>query len=247
MFHDSVPDFLAVTLVFLVAGAVKGVVGFGLPTVALGLLGLVMPLPAAAGLMTVPSLVTNVWQAAVGRGFRALFVRTATLQLGIVLGVIATGLLLPGLRDDFARRLLGACLVAYGLVGTVGRQPPSPTPRWEPLLGGVAGAVTGVVTGLTGVFVLPAVPYLQCLRLGKDDMTQALGIAFTTSTLALGGLLVARGHLDVAHSAASALMVLPALLGMWFGQGLRDWMSEAAFRRWFFIALLALGGWLLIG
>jgi len=246
MFHDGLPDFTVIALIFLLAGAVKGILGLGLPTVALGLLGLVMPVPAAAGLMTVPSLVTNVWQAAVGPGFRGLLARTATLQAGIVAGVLATGLLLPELRDESGRRLLGACLVAYGLFGLFGRQPPAPPAQWEPLLGGVTGVLTGMVTALTGVFVLPAGLYLQSLRLGKDAMTQALGIGFTTSTLALGALLAMRGHLGLAHSAASALMVLPALVGMWMGQQVRAVMSEAAFRRWFFFGLLALGAWLLV-
>ena len=48
--------------VFLLAGWVKGVVGMGLPTVAMGALGLTMPPVQAAALLVVPSLVTNVWQ-----------------------------------------------------------------------------------------------------------------------------------------------------------------------------------------
>lgn len=245
MFHDSLPDFAIVALIFVVAGAVKGILGLGLPTVALGLLGLVMPVALAAGLMTVPSLATNLWQAATGPGLRALLARTLTLQLGIVAGVLATGMLLAEPPDSFGRRLLGACLVAYGALGIAGWRPPAPPRRWEPLLGGAVGLATGLVTALTGVFVLPAVPYLQSLGLGKDAMTQALGIGFTTSTLALAALLASRGHLGLSTSAASALMVLPALLGMWMGQGVRAWLSEAAFRRCFFFGLLALGAFLL--
>ena len=49
----------------------------------------------------------------------------------------------------------------------------------------MAGAATGVVTAATGVFVIPAVPYLQALDLGREDLVQALGLSFTVSTLAL--------------------------------------------------------------
>src|SRR3954451_22090979 len=52
--------------VFALAGLVKGGVGFGLPTVAIGLLGLVMTPAQAAALLVVPSLVTNTWQAVAG-------------------------------------------------------------------------------------------------------------------------------------------------------------------------------------
>ena len=59
---------LAVGASFILAGFVKGVVGLGLPTVAMGLLGLVMPPLEAAALLIVPSMVTNVWQQAAGLG-----------------------------------------------------------------------------------------------------------------------------------------------------------------------------------
>ncbi|RUZ51274.1 sulfite exporter TauE/SafE family protein, partial [Mesorhizobium sp. M7A.F.Ca.CA.004.05.2.1] len=48
--------------VFLAAGFVKGVVGMGLPTVAMGLLAVTMPPAQAAALLLSPSLVTNLWQ-----------------------------------------------------------------------------------------------------------------------------------------------------------------------------------------
>jgi uncharacterized protein len=63
MSQDFVAPFLLVALVFFAAGAVKGVLGMGLPTVAMGLLGLMMPVSAAAAVLTLPSFITNVWQA----------------------------------------------------------------------------------------------------------------------------------------------------------------------------------------
>ena len=50
----------AVTLTFVLAGFVKGVIGLGLPTVAMGLLAIVMPPAQAAALLVVPSFLTNV-------------------------------------------------------------------------------------------------------------------------------------------------------------------------------------------
>lgn len=59
-------------LIFIAAGLVKGVTGMGLPTVAMGLLGLLMPPQAAAALLVLPSLLTNgsYWQA---RRWRRLY------------------------------------------------------------------------------------------------------------------------------------------------------------------------------
>jgi uncharacterized protein len=245
MFHDAIPDSLAIAAIFLAAGAVKGVLGMGLPTLAMGLLGLVLPVAGAAALLAIPSLVTNVWQAAVGPGLRAALQRHWAMQAGIALGVIAAALLFQAPPDAWGRRLLGACLLAYGVLGLWGLRLPPPPPRWERWVGAGMGAATGVVTGLTGVFVLPAVPYLQSLDLRKEELAQALGLCFTTSTLALVAVLGIQGHMHLGASLASLAMVVPALLGMWMGQSIRAGLSDTMFRRVFFIGLTVLGTWLL--
>ena len=65
---DAATVLAAIAGAFLLAGFVKGVIGLGLPTVSVGLLGLLMTPAQAAAILVVPSLVTNVWQAAVGGG-----------------------------------------------------------------------------------------------------------------------------------------------------------------------------------
>jgi uncharacterized membrane protein YfcA len=103
------------------------------------------------------------------------------------------------------------------------------------------GATTGLVTGATGVFVIPAVPYLQATGLEKDELIQALGLSFTVSTIALAlGLL----RVDAWQQASlwiSLLVLVPALAGMQLGQALRQRIPAAAFRRVFFVGLLLLG------
>jgi uncharacterized membrane protein YfcA len=241
MGQAHIPHFLLVGGIFLAAGLVKGTLGMGLPTLAMGLLGLVMPVPQAAALITLPSLVTNVWQACAGSALRVLLARLWSMLAGIAAGVAAAAWL-PWHDESFARVLLGVCLLAYGVSGWAGWRLPAIPPRWQ----AVAGALTGLVTGVTGVFVLPAVPYLQSLQLDRHALPQALGLSFTTSTLALAALLAVRGDLGMAASLGSALALAPALLGMWVGQKLRDGMSESAFRRCFFGGLVLLGAWLVV-
>src|SRR5688572_5988154 len=108
MFHESIPDFFVVCLIFFGAGVVKGILGMGLPTAAMGLLGLVMPVASAASLLTLPSLVTNLWQAAVGPGLTATVRRLWSMQVGIALGVGLTPTLFAEPPDALGRHLLGA-------------------------------------------------------------------------------------------------------------------------------------------
>jgi uncharacterized protein len=240
-----VPEFFLISAIFFGAGIVKGVLGMGLPTFAMGFLGLLMPVPQAAGLLTVPSLATNLWQGLAGGALRVLVRRLWSLQLGIAAGV-GCAAWLPPADDRLGRLLLGGCLLAYGLSGLAGWRLRATTPSWERAAAPLAGVITGVITALTGVFVLPAVPYLQSLQLDRHQLAQALGLSFTTSTLALAVLLFAKGELDLGGSVQSSLALAPALAGMFVGQKLRQDMSEPVFRRSFFAGLVLLGGWLTV-
>ncbi|WP_199904761.1 sulfite exporter TauE/SafE family protein [Pectobacterium brasiliense] len=230
-------------VVFLLAGVVKGVIGLGLPTIAMGLLTLVMPAASAAGLLIVPSLVTNIWQLACGPAFLSLIKRFWTLFAGIIIGTFWNGLPALTSSSSWTSAALGGILVVYGLWGIMATALPQPG-RHEVWLSPLVGYITGAITAATGVFVIPAVPYLQCLRLNKNDLVQALGLAFTVSTLGLALQLMQGMGLQGINLWQSMLALIPALLGMIIGQRLRHAISEAVFRRCFFIGLIALGGYM---
>jgi uncharacterized membrane protein YfcA len=229
--------------VFLLAGLVKGVIGMGLPTIAMGLLALAVPPADAAALLVVPSLVTNVWQLLAGRSFVRLGVRLAGMMAGVVVGTLLSAGILVSATASLATLFLGVALVAYGAFGLSGARLSLPR-RQEPWLSPIVGLATGVVTGATGVFVLPAVPYLQAIGLEKDDLVQALGLSFTVSTLALAAALL-RGSAPSASLAWLSLLALPpALGGMAVGQIIRRRIAERTFRTIFFAGLLVLGAYL---
>src|SRR5262245_66089114 len=107
---------VTVTLTFVLAGFVKGVIGLGLPTVAMGLLVVVMTPAQAAALLVAPSFLTNVWQA-MGPELVPLTRRLWPMLLGICVGVWAGGGLLTAYGGAGASISLGAVLALYGLLG----------------------------------------------------------------------------------------------------------------------------------
>jgi uncharacterized protein len=239
----------AVLLTFLLAGCVKGVIGLGLPTIAVGLLSLAMTPAEAAALLVVPSLVTNLWQLFAGPAFGALLRRLWPTMAGVLAGTWAGSGLLTGAGAAEASTALGLALVVYAVFGLTSFRFSVPA-RAEAWLGPLVGAATGLVTAATGVFVIPAVPYLQALGLAKDDLVQALGLSFTVSTVALAASLAHEGAFGGTDATLSLIALAPALAGMWAGQWLRGKISPETFRRCFFVGLLALGahlasrGWL---
>ncbi|WP_303638502.1 sulfite exporter TauE/SafE family protein [Stenotrophomonas tuberculopleuritidis] len=226
--------------VFLLAGVVKGVTGMGLPTVAMGLLGGALSPVAAASMLFIPTFVTNAWQLLCGPSLGRILRRLWPMMLAVVVVTLGAAALLVRVDRDASRTALGVALVvyaAYALVAPVFHVPA----RRERWLGPLVGAVSGVVTGATGVFVMPAVPYLQSLGLQRDELVQALGLAFTVSTISLTAGLALQGAFGVQQLGLSALAVVPALAGMWLGQVIRQRISARVFRACFLGFLLLLG------
>ncbi|MCX7360963.1 MAG: sulfite exporter TauE/SafE family protein [Alphaproteobacteria bacterium] len=235
--------WLLVTATFLLAGLVKGVIGMGLPTVAMGLLAIVLPPAEAAALLVVPSLVTNVWQLLAGPRFAMLARRLWTMMMGVVLGTIAGAGILAGDTAALASIGLGIALLVYAIVGLAGLRI-AVARRHEVWLAPLVGATTGLVTGASGVFVLPAVPFLQAIGLEKEDLIQALGLSFSISTLALAVGLLRVDAWQAGSIWMSLLALVPALVGMHLGQVLRQRIAASTFRRVFFAGLLLLGVYL---
>lgn len=231
---------LMIAAVFVLAGLVKGVVGLGLPTISMALLALLMAPAEAAALLIVPSLVTNVWQIRPWKTLGALLQRLGPMQLGVCLGTLAGAWVLGAPAGAWAMVSLGVTLVGYSIWGLAGARF-SVQPRTQTWLGPLVGALTGLVTAATGVFVIPAVPYLQALGLKRDELVQAMGISFTVSTLALAVGLFFNARYPATALGASLLMLLPALGGMYVGQILRQRLSPDIFRKCFLGSLIALG------
>lgn len=232
-------------VVFVAAGAVKGISGMGLPTLSMALLGLFMPTAAAAALMLLPSLLTNVAQC-IGPHAGALWRRLWPMWLGLAAVTVWSPLPDLGSAGGAARATLGAVLVVYGLWGLA--RPVLPAPgRFALPAGGAAGALSGLLTAATGVFVMPMVPYLQSLRLEKEVMIQALGLSFLIATLALavrlGPLALASGQAMPAIGHAVAL--LAAFAGLGLGVALRRRMPMLVFQRALYAVFIALGALML--
>lgn len=227
-------------VIFIIAGVVKGVSGMGLPTVSMALLGLIMPPAEAAILMLLPSLLTNLAQCT-GPYWKSLCLRLWPMWTGLILLAVFSPLSSIGGSDKHVRLLLGIVLVAYGLWGIV--KPVLPNfGSHEHLAGFFAGVLSGILTAATGVFVIPLVPYLQSLKLAKDELIQALGVSFMLATVALSIRLGSIGSAGLNLDGTAQLIALvSAGLGLWFGSFIRKHMRPTQFQRALYSVFLFLG------
>src|SRR6202163_3688256 len=236
----SEPLLLLIAAAFLLAGFVKGVIGLGLPTVSMGLLAVTMQPSHALAIVIVPAIVTNIWQTFVGPYLRDIVRRLWPLMVGTVIGIWLNSGMLTGPYARYGTIVLGVLLVIYAIIGlnkfsfNVARS----DEKW---IGGIAGVMTGVVSAATGVRGSPSMPFMQAMGMEKDELVQALGVFFTVATVALAFNLTSAGLLSATTALPGAVAMAAAFAGMFIGQAVRSRMQPEAFRRWFLIAMIFLG------
>lgn len=233
-------QMLVIAGAFLVAGIAKGAIGIGLPPIAIGLMTLAVPLEDSLAIMTIPTLITNVWQAAYGGGFWRLFRRFWTLAVSAVVALLLVAATLGQLGSAYAAAWLGVMLALYAVVALLAWRPKvSPvTERWaNPLIGISSGAIAGI----TGISAVPFLPYMQSLEINKDDLVQALGIMFIFLVGALFLALFRQGAFDATNTIGGLAAVVPTSIGVWLGQKSREALSPEMFRRIFLVGLLGIG------
>lgn len=240
------PENLAIlAVVFFLGGLVKGVIGTGLPTVAVALLAAFFGVKTAILLLMAPAIVTNVWQAFSGGAFWRLTGRLAPFLITIFIGIIGGYTVLASADDTVLVGVLGTILCLYAIASLMKFQLPPPG-HWERSASSALGLINGTITGMTGTFVVPSVIYLQVLGFDRRELIQAMGITFLFSISVLTLTLGVEQKLSLDIGGLSVLAVVPALLGQITGQQIRNRMQEAVFRKTFLCGLLGLGTYLLV-
>ena len=237
---DTIELYLTVGLIFILAGTVKGVVGFGLPLVSITLLTPLYGLVDAIGLMLIPAIVTNFWQAITGDKFIVLWRRLWTLFVaGALCALLAANILVRVDTRGFTI-LLGMIILAYSVIGLSSWQLPEPG-RQEKWLSPITGMLTGTLVGLTGVSVFPMTSYLHALRLDRQTQFQAMGMWFLAVMFVISAVFGWQGGFPEAIVGLGVTGTLAGLVGMMLGQLIGKHLSESVFQQVFFVTLGVLG------
>ncbi|CAN0581460.1 unnamed protein product, partial [Laminaria digitata] len=218
-----------VAVVFMVAGFVKGVIGFGLPSISMGLLSVLILPDMAAAILIIPTFLTNIWQAFVGPHTLAMLRRFWPMFAGVFVGTIMTAGIITGDNPGLAALPIGGILLAYAVLGLSGVRFRVPR-KSEIVISPAMGLTTGLINGATAIFVLPGAPYLQATNMEKDELIQALGFValFASGALALGfGL---NGSIATNLWPAVLVALAAAVGGMAVGQVVRRRLSVATFQ-----------------
>jgi uncharacterized membrane protein YfcA len=237
------PFILIVALaIAFAAGLVKGALGFALPMIMISGLGSLMPVELALAGLILPTLITNLSQA-LRQGWRAAWGSVLVywrMLLALVVCLLASAQLVTAVPEQVLLALLGGPICLFALSQLAGKTISMTVARrrrgqW------VSGAIGGLYGGLSGVWGPPVMAYLIAVDTAKHDMVRILGVVFLIGAVAMVGGHAASGVLTAQSMTFSAMLVLPAMLGLAVGYRVQDRLDAARFRRWTLVMMVFLG------
>lgn len=232
--------FLVLAAALVAGGLVKGLVGVALPMVSISILSAVIDVRLALGLISIPILSTNLWQAFYAGAPRDVLQRHWALIVCMLLGIWFGTLLVVELPVELLYGLIGVAVVGFTAVSIL-------TPQWSlPLrmqiwAGPLAGAASGILGGLSTIWGPPLVMYFVMIRLPKEDFIRTAGLIWFAGSIPLLLGYVSNGMLSREIVWLSAAAVVPSFAGFFVGQWLRGKIDPGSFRKVLLVVLFLLG------
>jgi len=227
--------------VTLAAGVVKGMVGFAMPMILVSGLTTFMPPELALAGLILPTVVTNGIQA-LRQGGRAAWQSIVKFRVFMLIGLVfllASAQMVRVLPAQVMYLVIGGPVALFCLLQIFGWQPVL-APGSRPVLEGAIGAVAGFVGGLSGVWGPPTVAYLTAMGTEKREQIRVQGVIYGLGAVALTVAHIGSGVLNAETAKFSAILIVPAVVGMWLGGLIHDRIDQRAFRRaTLFILLVA--------
>lgn len=241
MFGIELDLALAAFAVTLLAGFVKGAVGFAQPMIMISGLATFLPPELALAALIVPTVVSNVWQSLRdGLAAARAAVKEFWLYL-LVLGlcILAAAQLVAVLPGNIMLLILGVPVTLFCFVQLLGF-----TLRLSPknrIAEAIFAALAGGVGGISGVWGPLTVIYLNAIDTPKQKSMLVQGVIYGIGAVLLMVAHLRSGVLNAQTLPLSFAMVVPAMLGMALGLAVHDRLDQKRFRQLTLIVLIFAG------
>lgn len=243
-FHgiDTPALLVAAMMVGLVAGVIKGMVGFALPTVLVSGLGAMMSAEVALAGMILPTLIANGWQAlrqGPKAAWRSIWRFRVFLAVSLVVLLICAQLV-PILPERALVLIIGGSVTFFAVLQLLGlrlRLPAGSQRKSEVAF----GAIAGMFGGLSGIWGPPTVAMLTALDTEKTEQMRVQGVVYGLGALALAVAHLGSGVLRAETLPLSLALVPVSLLGVALGFRIQDRIDQRTFRRATLAVLLIAG------
>lgn len=243
LIFDLTPILFAAALgITVMAGIIKGAVGFAMPLVMISGLSSVMDPKLALAALIFPVLVSNGWQTfrqGISPAWEAVKEFRRYLVVVCVMIFLAAQLV-NFIPNQVFYAFLGVPVVILSLVQLLGFKLRI-TPENRNVTEWIISFLSGMLGGIAGTWGPTTVLYLMAINTPKAKQMVVQGVIY-----GLGSVMLLLGHLQSGilnreTAPLSALLLIPAGLGMLIGFRLQDRMDQAMFRKVTLVVLVIAG------
>lgn len=230
----------AVICSLIVAGLLKGIIGVGMPVVALPLLTIFIDVKSATMLLSLPLIFSNLPQALEGGKTGRCLVQLMPVILGMIPGLLLGVRVLLTLDANIAGIIAGLVIMGIGGVTLL-----APKLQLQSRLVLPAGITFGFFGGILGGIAAMAGPLVFIYMLAKGlrgkAFTKEASLYLVVSAGLLAIFLTASTQFNWLDLSVSMAATFPVVLGMYVGQHMRDKIAPETFRKLVLIAVIAAG------
>ena len=232
-------------LAVLLASYIKGVIGFGFPTISTPIVALFLDPRAAIAVLILPNLVMDGIQTIRKPGLLDTLKRHAILLLFGIGGTFLGTQFLVWVSSQKFLLILGTFVLVFVAVN-VSRLSFRVPPGLERYLSPPIGLFAGVLGGVTNVPGTPLVLYFYALGMGKDEFIRSIAFSFLVYKSAQLASVVYFGLLTWPLFGLSVLATALGLGAFWLGLRTQDRVDQVTFNRVVLGFLGLLGVWLVV-
>lgn len=240
----GVPAGLSLLAVVL-ASYIKGVIGFGFPTIATPLLALFVDLRTAIVVLILPNIVFDAIQTVRKPGLLLTLRRHAVLYFFGIAGTFLGTQILVWVSSKKLLLILGVFVVVFVALN-VTRWRPRVAPSLERYLSPPIGLFCGVLGGVTNVPGTPLTIYFYTLGMDKNEFIRSIACSFLVYKVAQFASVIYFSLLTWHLLGLSVLATGLGLGAFWLGLKTQDRVDQVTFNRVVLGFLALLGTWLVI-
>ena len=239
-FEPTATNIALVALAFTAAGLCKGILGIGIPLLAVPLLTGVMQPATTISVLALPIVVANTWQGFEGGQAPWVMRRFWTVAATLIVGSTLGAQFLTEINPITAQLIIGIIVIVFSLsqFRTVVIPPPGKNEGWmSPIIGFIAGLLGGIATFFGPILIM----YLVALKLPKDKFVPTIALLYLIGTVPLFVVLIWKGVLGEKEFILSLGGAVLLMGGVVIERRLRNVISQDTFRRGLLIVLVVMG------
>ncbi len=233
--------YLIITsVIFLFGGFVKGVIGVGLPTITLALLSLFFDIKESISVILIPIILTNFYQMIDGKDLKLIYKDTRFFALSSFVFIVPGFFLLFFLKSKIILSVLAVLLILNSSLN-IFKFSIKFNNYQSTSLQSLLGSLNGFISGLTGIYTMPFVFFLQSLNYTKDKAIQLMGYLFFIYSTSQFLLFLYKDMINMNKFFISLFACAPIFIGVVLGRSFRKKISENFFKLLFNYMLLLMG------